>query len=183
MSTGSSLPVRLLHVRLGGISHVAARLSAWLAVALLLSGFCVSLAQADSRNPVRARTPLEIVAADSVHRFAVELARTPDERAMGLMYRTRLADDAGMLFLFPRPVMASFWMHNTLISLDMLFISADGRIVNIVAEAEPLTLDSRRSAAPVVAVLELAGGRAAALGIMPGDRVRHAALKTALPPR
>lgn len=107
------------------------------------------------------------------HSFTVELALTPAEQARGLMYRTELAPDAGMLFIFPDPKRASFWMQNTLIPLDMLFVRQNGRIANIIANAEPETTTSRRSTGRVKAVLEIPGGRAAELGIKAGDLVLH----------
>lgn len=107
-------------------------------------------------------------------RFDVELALTPAQQAQGLMFRQTMADDAGMLFIYDRVQPASFWMKNTLIPLDMLFIGADGRIVNIHDRAVPQSLDSVNSAGPVKAILELNGGMSARLGIRPGDRVVHA---------
>lgn len=116
-------------------------------------------------------------AAGQTHDFKIELALTPEEQAKGLMFRTELADDAGMLFVFPQPRRASFWMRNTLISLDMIFVRANGRIANIL-EMVPTENDApRRSIGKVRAVLELAGGRAAALGIKAGDLVIHPAFQ------
>jgi uncharacterized protein len=107
--------------------------------------------------------------------FTVEMARTGQQQSQGLMFRTALADDRGMLFPFPDERMASFWMRNTLIPLDIVFIAGDGRIVNIVANATPYSLDHRESLAPVGAVLELRGGLTAQLGIKAGDKVTWAA--------
>lgn len=107
--------------------------------------------------------------------LTVELAQTPEEQARGLMFRTELADDKGMLFPFPRERVASFWMKNTVIPLDLIFIRRDGSIESIAANAVPYDESPRASGEPVIAVLELAGGRAAALGIEPGDTVRWAA--------
>ncbi len=109
------------------------------------------------------------------YRFEVEMAITPEEQAQGLMHREEMAADAGMLFVFEpvRPV--SFWMKNTLISLDMLFVGADGRIVNIGARTEPLSTASVPSDGPVRAVLEINGGLSAMLGIRPGDKIVHSA--------
>ena len=109
------------------------------------------------------------------YRFEIELAVTPEEQARGLMHREEMAADAGMLFLFEpvRPV--SFWMKNTLISLDMLFVGADGRIVNIGERTEPLSTASVPSDGPVRAVLEINGGLSAMLGIRPGDKIDHPA--------
>lgn len=90
-----------------------------------------------------------------------------------MMYRKVLPRNRGMLFLFQSEHHASFWMKNTLIPLDLIFIRADGTIARI-ATAEPLALTSIVSGAPVASVLEIAGGRAAKLGIVPGDRVEFA---------
>ncbi len=131
-----------------------------------------------SVSSAAAQNPSELwieTAAGARYRFAVELAVTPDQQARGLMHREEMAADAGMLFVFEplRPV--SFWMKNTLISLDMLFIGADGRIVNIGERTEPLSTDSVPSDGPVRAVLEINGGLSDMLGIRPGDRVVHPA--------
>ena len=114
---------------------------------------------------------LVIVTAAGRHLFHVEIARTPAQMERGLMFRRHLAPDAGMLFEYPAPTVAQFWMHNTLIPLDMLFVDGSGRIVNIARRARPLSDALIASAAPVRAVLELNGGTAARLGIKPGDRV------------
>ncbi len=116
--------------------------------------------------------PLSIETAKGARTFRVEVARTPEEQAKGLMYRTALAPDAGMIFPFDPPRPASFWMRNTYIPLDMLFIRADGTIAVIAANTTPLSLAPVESGEPVAAVLEIAGGRSAALGIREGDRVR-----------
>lgn len=119
-------------------------------------------------------SPLLIRTADGAkHSFTVELARTPAERAQGLMFRTSLAADGGMLFDFKELESVAMWMKNTLIPLDMLFIARDGRIVRIVERAVPLSLAPIPSGEPVLAVLELNGGTAARLGLKLGDRVIH----------
>lgn len=115
--------------------------------------------------------PLTIKSGGKTHSFTVEMTRTSQEQAQGMMFRTELAPDMGMLFPFPSPKPASFWMKNTVIPLDLLFVRADGSIESIAANAVPYSLDPISSAEPVAAVLELAGGRAAELGIKPGDRV------------
>jgi uncharacterized protein len=115
--------------------------------------------------------PLEIRGASGTHRFTVEVARTVAEQARGLMFREALAPDAGMIFPFPSPRPASFWMKNTLIPLDMIFVRADGTIARIAANTVPGSLDPVGVSEPVAAVLEIAGGRAAELGIAEGDRV------------
>jgi uncharacterized membrane protein (UPF0127 family) len=104
--------------------------------------------------------------------FNVELARTPQEREVGLMFRKQMAADAGMLFVFEHPAPQTFWMKNTLIPLDMIFISAEREIVGIVANAEPLTLTARGVNEPSQFVLEINGGLAARLGIRAGQRMQ-----------
>jgi hypothetical protein len=108
------------------------------------------------------------------HRFAIEIARTPEQSQQGLMFRSKMAPDAGMLFLYDPPQPVSMWMFQTLIPLDMLFIGADGRVVNIHERAVPGSTQTIPSAGPVRAVLELNGGTVARLKLKPGDRVRHA---------
>jgi uncharacterized membrane protein (UPF0127 family) len=117
--------------------------------------------------------PLTVTSANGrTHRFIVEVARTPEQQANGLMNRQSLAPDRGMIFPYDQPRPASFWMKNTLIPLDMIFVRSDGTIARIAAETVPLSLEPVPSLEPVAAVLEIAGGRAAELGIQPGDRVR-----------
>jgi uncharacterized protein len=111
-------------------------------------------------------------------RFAVELALTPAQQEQGLMYRPRLAPDAGMLFDFHDTAPRAFWMKNTLIPLDMLFIAAGGRIVDIHERAVPLSDALIPSSVPARAVLELNGGTVDRLGIKIGDMVRSAELGT-----
>ncbi|WP_343030729.1 DUF192 domain-containing protein [Devosia marina] len=107
------------------------------------------------------------------HAFTVEVVDTPETRAQGLMYRQELADDAGMLFDFREERPVSFWMRNTFIPLDMLFIEADGTILNIHANARPHDTTSIPSDGPVQFVLEIPGGRSEELGIAAGDVVEH----------
>jgi uncharacterized membrane protein (UPF0127 family) len=114
---------------------------------------------------------LTITSGKQVHRFTVEVARTPQEKAYGLMNRSELAPDRGMIFPMDPPRDAAFWMKNTLIPLDMIFVRPDGTIANIAANTVPLSLEPVPSDGPVKAVLEIAGGRAAQLGIEPGDKV------------
>ena len=116
------------------------------------------------------QVPLTIKSSTGTHRFIAEVARTPDEQQRGMMFRESLAPDRGMIFPYDPPQPASFWMENTLIPLDMIFIRADGTIARI-ATAEPLSQELVPSGEPVAAVLEIAGGRAAQLGIKAGDRV------------
>jgi len=106
-------------------------------------------------------------------KFEIELATNDTERARGLMYRKQLGPYEGMLFDFYQEMPVSFWMKNTLIPLDMVFIAADGTVKHVHANAVPLTTDPVPSRFPVRAVLEINGGSAALLGIKPGDKVRH----------
>ena len=114
---------------------------------------------------------LQIRRGTRVIAFTVEVARTDAEQARGLMFRDRLGPDQGMIFPFSPPRPASFWMKNTLIPLDMIFIRADGRIARVAANTIPHSLQPVGVSEPVAAVLEIAGGRAAELGIQAGDKV------------
>lgn len=111
------------------------------------------------------------------HKFTVELAMTPAQQSRGLMFRERMDDDKGMLFPYGQPQQLSFWMKNTLIPLDILYIAEGGRILNI-ANAKPLDLTPLYSEGPAIAALEINGGLSARLGIRPGDMVRHPAVGT-----
>jgi len=105
------------------------------------------------------------------HRFVTEVARTEQEQMQGLMYRNALDPDRAMIFPFDAPRQASFWMKNTLIPLDMIFIRADGSIANVAVNTVPLSLQPVYSEGEVAAVLEIAGGRSVELGVQPGDKV------------
>lgn len=109
--------------------------------------------------------------AGKTHAFRVEMARTPEEQARGLMFRTTMGADEGMLFPYDQPRVLSFWMKNTVLSLDIVFIGPDHRVINIADHAVPYSEASLSSTAPAIAVLELNAGRAAALGIVPGSKV------------
>jgi len=124
-------------------------------------------------GPVRpaGQQTLEIATKTGVHVFAVEIADNDAERAKGLMYRKELPEGRGMLFDFHHEQEVSFWMQNTYIPLDMIFIRGDGRILRIAENTEPLSTRLIPSGGPVRAVLEVIGGTARKLGIGPGDRV------------
>lgn len=119
--------------------------------------------------------PLTISSGNKTYRFTVEVAQTVEEQATGLMNRSSLASNRGMIFPFDLPREASFWMKNTLIPLDMIFVRADGSIANIEANTVPLSLQPVYSDGTVAAVLEIAGGRSAELGIKAGDKVQWSA--------
>jgi uncharacterized protein len=127
----------------------------------------------NERNPAGAYTDLVIETSGGARHFSIEFADTPDQRMVGLMYRTHLDPDKGMLFDFDEPDTVSMWMKNTLIPLDMVFIAADARVANVAENAIPGDLTPIQSDGAVIAVLELSGGTAEKLGIKPGDLVRH----------
>lgn len=116
---------------------------------------------------------LTISTAKGDQTFNIEVVDTPESRAKGLMFRTELAPDAGMLFDFHESRPVSFWMQNTLIPLDMLFVRHDGTIANIHVNARPMDPTSIPSDGPVEFVFEIAGGRSVELGIKAGDTVLH----------
>lgn len=137
---------------------------AWMtAVALAMALPVASCGDSDTARP--ATIPVTIKAPDKTHVFTVEVARTPEEQEKGLMFRTSLPEKGGMLFPFAKPRYASFWMKNTLIPLDMVFIRTDGSIDRIAENTIPENLEPVVSGGEVSAVLELAGGTAAKLGI------------------
>ena len=138
------------------------RLGAFYLLALLAA---VSACRADPRVIVATRGGKE-------QAFTVEIADTPAKREMGLQYRSDLTDDQGMLFLFPSESELTFWMKNTPIPLDMIFIGGDMKIAGIVREAVPFTLSPRSVGAPSRYVLEIKGGLAKERGIEAGDTVR-----------
>jgi uncharacterized protein len=143
---------------------------------LLLSFFVLSLAPLGPAGRLIAADlqPLEITSKNGVHVFAVEMAVTPEQQATGLMFRRELPEGQGMLFDFGHEQPTSFWMKNTYIPLDMIFIRGDGRIARIAENTVPLSEALVSSGGPVRAVLEVIGGTAKKLRIAPGDRVAHA---------
>jgi uncharacterized membrane protein (UPF0127 family) len=118
-----------------------------------------------------AQQRLTIHAGGKAHEFIVEVAATPEEQANGLMHRQSLEPGKGMIFPYDPPQPASFWMRNTYIPLDLVFIAPGGTVQRIEANAVPFSEDPLASDGPVEAVLELAGGRAAEIGLQPGDRI------------
>ncbi len=141
---------------------------------LALAGAFLAAAPGTALSAALPKSALVITTADGKEQhFTVELASTDEERSEGLMYRTALAPDAGMLFDFKESETVAMWMENTYIPLDMLFIAEDGRIVRVAERTVPLSRTPISSGEPVLAVLELASGTAARLDIKPGDRVIH----------
>jgi len=146
----------------------------WL-LAVLAGPACAALPEGVEPLERFPRAAVEVASGQARHRFEAWIADTPSRRVQGLMYVRELDPGRGMLFLSSRPDYANFWMANTYVSLDLLFIAPDGRIVNIIERAEPLSTNPLLSTAPVAGVLELLGGTAERLGIRPGDRVLHPA--------
>ena len=145
------------------------------AAGLLLAGLVGSICLAQSA-PLESlthfpRTSLEIAAQGHRDEFRIWIADTPQRQEQGLMFVRDLPARQGMLFPQDSPQVAHFWMKNTYIPLDMVFVGEDGRIAKIIANAHPFSLDVLSSDVPVVAVLEIRGGEAALLGIRVGDRV------------
>jgi uncharacterized membrane protein (UPF0127 family) len=146
----------------------------------ILSALFLSLASAASAQTSKddvvdfgEPVPLTIVSKDSTHTFQIERAITLDQQARGMMFRETMDPDSGMLFEFAEPKIATIWMKNTPLPLDILFVRSNGKILKIEHMAQPYKLRSASSEAIVAAVLELQGGRSKELGIMPGDLIQH----------
>lgn len=159
--------------RFATLGLAPARIRSLLATGLVFAA--MTIASALHKPPAHAATvePLTIETRSGPVAFKVEMALTPEERSKGLMYRTELAPDAGMLFDFRTDQQVYMWMKNTYIPLDMVFIRSDGRIARIAADTTPLSTETISSGGAVRAVLELSAGTAKARGIAVGDRVRH----------
>jgi uncharacterized membrane protein (UPF0127 family) len=149
----------------------AARVFAALAVFVLVAA---------GLAPARAEgfEPISIVTSTGTHAFHVEIAKDDRSREIGLMNRRYMAADRGMLFEFDEEAPEAFWMKNTYIPLDIIFISRSGIVTRIAAEAEPLSESLIPSGPPCAAVLELNGGMAARIGLRVGDRIVHGFFKT-----
>lgn len=115
--------------------------------------------------------PLTVSSGGKAHRFQVEVAATPAQQEQGLMFRREMGANEGMIFPHEFPRVASFWMKNTVLPLDIIFIGPDKRIINVAANTTPFSLDPVPSAGPTSAVLELNAGRSAQLGLKTGDLV------------
>jgi uncharacterized membrane protein (UPF0127 family) len=153
--------------------------AAWIAFATAAVLATMTIVQAQTRPREGFGTDsLAIRTAKETHRFSIEVARTPEQQQFGLMFRNKMAADAGMLFIYERPLRISMWMKNTLIPLDMIFIGVDGRVINIAERCVPFSVAPVYSADVALAVLEVNGGTAARLGIKPGDTVLYGAFGT-----
>ncbi len=144
------------------------------ALALLLAGFvgAAPVAAAGGAGPTTQK--LALISATGRHDFEVEVASTPESRAMGLMFRRTLGARRGMLFLYDTAQPINMWMKNTYISLDMVFITGKGVVHRIARDTEPFSESVIESRGDVVAVLEIDAGTATRLRLTPGDRVLHA---------
>ena len=125
--------------------------------------------------------PLSVESESGTHEFLVERAVTLDQQARGMMFRETMGADTGMIFEFEEPKVATIWMKNTSIPLDIIFVRSNGRILKIEHMAQPYKLRSASSEAVIAAVLELQGGRSRDLGILPGDLIKHDFFGTATP--
>ncbi len=142
--------------------------------------FMLFLSIAPTRAEALDKADLSIMtAAGQTYHFAVEIAKTPEQQERGLMFRKSMAADAGMIFPQAADTTMSFWMKNTYIPLDIIFIAANGRITHIAPDATPLSETTIPSGGPIRAVLELNGGSAARLAIHVGDTVMFQGLRSA----
>lgn len=148
------------------------RLAALFACAALVAGPAAGLGKRPP-SPLAhlPKSEVAVITASGTHRFKVWIAADDASRARGLMFVRHLPADQGMLFLFDRPRLASFWMMDTYVSLDIVFIAPDGAVANVAAGTRPLSLAPIESVAPVTCVLELVAGTAARIGLVAGDRV------------
>lgn len=173
----AALPPRSYRVDAKGFCTVPAR-----AVdgdgAVLLTRFdfagLVTFGGASALFPDLPKSEVQAVTATGGHRFQVWIAADDRSREQGLMHVRELPPDHGMLFVFDAPQVAAFWMKNTHVALDLVFIGSDGVVVNVARDAEPMSLDPIESAAPVLAVLELEAGTVERIGLSAGSRIVHA---------
>ncbi len=149
-------------------------LLAMLALAAPLAALHAQMPDMTKAQPELSKEKLVIVTQDGArHVFDVEMALTPPQQTVGLMFRTSVPENGGMLFDWGRPKESSMWMRNCPVSEDMVFINEDGTIRSIAENTTPYSMASISSRGPVRATLELAAGTTAALGIKPGDKVEQ----------
>jgi len=143
-----------------------------------LIALCLALPVA-AADPACAPDRVTLIASPEPVSYRVEIADDPDEQARGLMFRTQMDEDAGMLFIFPSPRSAAFWMKNTVLSLDIVFIDATGRVLNVAEKTTPFSEAVLPSDGEALAVLEVHAGEAARRGFGPGTQVIHPAFTAA----
>ncbi|HVF18342.1 MAG TPA: DUF192 domain-containing protein [Steroidobacteraceae bacterium] len=137
---------------------------------------CADPAESAQLDRFFPRSTMQIATPDArLHNFKIWIADNDQRRARGLMFVKHIGEDEGMLFIYPQAMRASMWMKNTFIPLDMLFVAADGKVMQVVANTEPQSLKTIESDSDVIAVIELKGGTASKLHIAKGARVMHAA--------
>lgn len=170
-----SMQTQARHWTRGRVSLLFCALAVF-AIPLIAGGFMSPPAIAQSA-PAIAGSELElltIATASGAHEFKVEVMRTDEQRARGLMHRRYMPPDRGMLFDFKTEQPVMMWMRNTYIPLDMIFISRNGRVINVAENTEPLSDRTIASAGPTFAVLEVNAGAARKMGLKAGDQVKHA---------
>lgn len=151
----------------------------WFLVGAALLAACANTpAPATDPFPSMPQGEVEVATASGSHRFRVWIAADDRSRTRGLMFVRELPADRGMLFLFRTPQPATFWMKDTYVPLDLVFIDPTGRVLNIGRDARPFSLAPIESDGPVIAVLEVQAGTAARIGLAPGDRVQLPSLRT-----
>jgi len=156
--------------------------------ALFLAATALVAACANTPAPTRDPFPnlpqaeIQVTTAGGAHRFRVWIAADDPSRTQGLMFVREMPADHGMLFIFEVPQPAAFWMKNTYLSLDLVFIDPRGRVLNIARNARPFSLAPIESDGPVIAVLELLAGTASRIGLAPGDHIEVPGLRTASTP-
>jgi uncharacterized membrane protein (UPF0127 family) len=154
------------------------RLSPLFACAALVAGCASTPARTPDLFPALEQARVQVTTSTGVHEFGVWIAADDPSRERGLMYVRELPRDRGMLFVFERPQALAFWMKDTYLSLDLIFIDPAGRVLNIAAHAKPQSLNPIRSDGDAIAVLEVLAGTARAIGLQPGDRLNLPTLQT-----
>jgi uncharacterized membrane protein (UPF0127 family) len=154
------------------------RAALYLAAAALAAACANSPASTPDPFPALPQAEIEVATAGGIHRFRVWIAADGRSRARGLMFVREMPADRGMLFLFEVPEPAIFWMKNTYLSLDLVFVDPLGRVLNIARDARPFSLAPIESDGAVIAVLEVLAGTAERIGLAPGDRIELPSLRT-----
>ena len=177
--TASNIPTDLRSTTVlaarGGLNALVATVRCFVVTAAVLIAVASSPVQADQA----ARLERVVIETETgAYRFQAEIADTPALRERGLMFRRELAADRAMLFDWGRELVATMWMRNTYVPLDMIFIASDGRVAGIAENTVPQSLETISSGVPVTAVLEVAAGTARRIGLKSGDRVTHRIFKS-----